>query len=157
VTVTDTFTVDIVANDPDTNTVALNLTGGSGDDVIAGGFGNDIFTGGAGDDIFQWTLGDQGTGGSPAVDIVVDFGNGTDKLDLKDLLQGEGAGNLTDYLHFTYNGITNSTTVNVSTHGDGVVDQQIVLAAVDITDAGALNDATIITNLLNQGKLVVDS
>jgi hypothetical protein len=157
VTVTDTFTVDIVANDPDTNTVALNLTGGSGDDVIAGGFGNDILTGGAGDDIFQWTLGDQGTGGSPAVDIVVDFGNGTDKLDLKDLLQGEGAGNLTDYLHFTYNGITNSTTVNVSTHGDGVVDQQIVLAAVDITDAGALNDATIITNLLNQGKLVVDS
>jgi hypothetical protein len=164
ITVEETFTIDVVANDADTSTSALNVTGGTGDDVLAGGSGNDILTGGAGGDIFQWTLGDEGTGVTPAVDIIADFGNGTDKIDLRDLLQGEhdGSGidvsNLSSYLvGFDYVEATNSTIVNVSTHGDGVVDQQIVLAAVDITDAGALSDAAIITNLLSQQKLVVDS
>jgi VCBS repeat-containing protein len=133
------------------------MFGYGGDDVLSGGAGDDVLIGGIGGDTFKWTLGDQGTVTTPAVDIIADFGNGTDKIDLKDLLQGEESGDLTDYLSFDYVEATNSTIVNVSTHGDGVVDQQIVLAAVDITDEGALNDATIIANLLSQQKLVVDS
>jgi large repetitive protein len=163
--VTDTFDVTLDGNDGLIGSSGDDaISGGTGSDTISGGAGNDMLTGGAGGDTFQWSLGDEGTESAPAVDIIADFGNGTDKLDLRDLLQGEhngsgiDASNLSSYLvGFDYVNATNSTIVNVSTHGDGVVDQQIVLAAVDITNQGALSDATIIANLLSQQKLVVDS
>jgi hypothetical protein len=134
------------------------LAGGAGNDTLSGGSGNDILTGAAGGDIFQWTLGDEGTEVAPAVDIIADFGNGTDKIDLRDLLQGESAGNLTQYLSFNYDNVTQSTTINVSTNGNGVVDQKIIVATVDLTQGGTLaNDSQIIANLLSDHKLVVDS
>ncbi|MBI4206842.1 MAG: type I secretion C-terminal target domain-containing protein, partial [Betaproteobacteria bacterium] len=140
------------------------LVGGAGNEILIGGAGNDILVGGAGNDIFRWLAADKGTLASPAVDKIVDFGNGNNALDLKDLLTGEhdGAGaslsNLSAYLHFSYDATTNTTTLNVNSQGSiagGAVDQQIVLLNFDVTPLGG-SDGAIIQNLLNQGRLITD-
>jgi Ca2+-binding RTX toxin-like protein len=167
------------------------IYGGSGNDVINSGNGNDRLIGGAGNDtmsggnsgenfvdIFAWSLGDQGTAGSPAVDTIQNFstsaagsnGTGGDVLDLRDLLQGESvgasnsAGNLTDYLHFEVTG--GSTIVHISHTGgyagggfdSAQTSQQIVLSGVDLQSlySGATTDQQIITQLLNNNKLITD-
>lgn len=130
------------------------LDGGEGNDWLIGGSGNDILIGGAGDDTFIWLDGDAGTVNAPARDEVQDFGDGNDKLDLRDLLQGEEDGDLTDYLSISKEGT--DTVIKVSTNGklgEGH-DQEIVLKDTDLgdlTDQGAL-----IRQLIDQGKLVVD-
>jgi Ca2+-binding RTX toxin-like protein len=73
------------------------LIGGAGADTLSGGVGNDTLAGGLGADVFKWSLGDQGTSATPAMDHVTDFNtatiaNGGDVLDLRDLLQGEHSG-----------------------------------------------------------------
>ncbi|WP_211251218.1 VCBS domain-containing protein [Deefgea rivuli] len=143
------------------------LRGGAGNDLLVGGAGDDILRGDAGSDTFKWTLGDQGTAGTPARDIVMDFNNAksgnaasdTDKLDLRDLLQGENSGSLTQYLHFEKSG--SDTIVHVSSKGEfagsnwtAKEDQVITLQGVDLTTAG--NDQQIITDLLNKGRLITD-
>ncbi|MDR3371988.1 type I secretion C-terminal target domain-containing protein, partial [Rhodoferax sp.] len=140
-----------------------HITGSTGSDVILGGHGNDTMTGNGGSDTFKWVLGDQGTDAHPAIDTITDFdktANG-DKLDLRDLLQGEvhtgtNAGNLADYLHFTYDSTTHATTVEVKSHGMSQAgpDQVIVLSNIDLV--GSSNDAAIIQNLLQNGKLLTD-
>jgi VCBS repeat-containing protein len=142
------------------------LDGGAGNDMLIGGAGNDTMTGGTGADVFSWSLADRGTVGTPATDTITAFGTasfaaGGDVLDLRDLLVGEShtganAGNLANYLHFSYNSGTNTTTVNVQSQGAGV-DQIITLQSADLTLGGTLTtDQQIIQNLLNNGKLVVD-
>ena len=64
------------------------LDGGWGNDKLIGGAGNDTLTGGAGKDVFVWSLGDKGTPGTPAQDVITDFNKSEDKIDLRDLLQG---------------------------------------------------------------------
>ena len=162
------------------------ITGGSGIDYIYGGAGNDTMSGGSGNviDVFAWTLGDQGAAGAPAVDTINNFsttaaGNnhtGGDVLDLRDLLQGEhvgpnnAAGNLADYLHFEVAGGT--TTIHISHTGGFAADshsvnaaftssaetQKIVLNNVDLQSvySGATTDQQIITQLLNNNKLITD-
>ncbi|MDR1994979.1 MAG: type I secretion C-terminal target domain-containing protein [Azonexus sp.] len=91
------------------------------------------------------------------------YATGGDRLDLRDLLQGEnhnvGIGNLADYLHFEKSG--SNTIIHISSGGGfagggfdvTLVDQQIVLQNTNL--AGG-NDLQIIQNLLNQGKLLTD-
>jgi len=132
------------------------LYGQGGNDTLIGGKGDDILYGGAGDDTFRWENGDAGTVGNAAHDVVKDFGNGNDKLDLADLLQGESSGNLTQYLNFSYNGM--DTVVQVSSTGvlnTSGYDQLITLEGVDLT-GGSSDQNAIINVLINQGKLVVD-
>lgn len=57
------------------------LSGGDGKDRLAGGTGNDRLNGGAGKDIFDFRAGD-------GRDIVQDFQNGIDRLDLRGLASG---------------------------------------------------------------------
>jgi len=140
------------------------ISGGDGDDVISGGAGDDILTGGLGADTFVWTLADAGTPGTPAVDTITDFDAtaNSDKLDLRDLLQGESAGTLTNYLHFEQAG--SDTLIQISSSGGftggtyvaGETDQTIILNGIDLVSAYGTTDANIITNLLSQGKLVTD-
>ncbi|GAB2881247.1 hypothetical protein GCM10027046_06880 [Uliginosibacterium flavum] len=147
------------------------LSGGDGSDRLTGGGGNDALTGGAGSDVFVWSLADRGATGSPAVDTINSYDNGSaaaggDVLDLRDLLQGEyhtgnDAGSLGNYLHFTSSG--GNTTVQISSGGAfssgfsaAAVDQQIVLSGVDLTSNGTLSDQTIIQDLLAKGKLQSD-
>lgn len=137
------------------------LYGGAGNDILVGGAGNDILIGGDGDDLFVWYRGDEGTTKAPAVDVVKDFGNGHDVLDLSDLLQGENASNLSSYLGAsteTVNGKV-STVLNISSNGhlgaDGVsgADQKIVLEGLQLDTS---DQAKLLQDLISQGKLHVD-
>ncbi|MFM2345421.1 MAG: hypothetical protein RL654_174, partial [Pseudomonadota bacterium] len=148
------------------------ISGLGGNDTLAGGTGSDWLTGGLGNDVFAWSLNDQGSKGTPAVDTITDFEIGADILDLRDLLVGEGAGagntvgNLANYLDFEVSGT--ATTIHVSTTGAftggtysaAAEDQTIVLQNVNLPSALGLTssatDAQIISAMLTQGKLVVD-
>lgn len=177
------------------------VRGGAGSDTLVGGSGSDLLRGDLGADVFAWSLGDEATtqgstaagSGNPygvgnavkvvggATDVILDFnvsstGSEVDKLDLRDLLQGEShtgtsAGNLADFLHFEKSGSGSSlaTIVHVSTTGGFSNDthavgsnysatsenQTIILKGVDLTLAGA-TDTAIIQDLLNKGKLITD-
>ena len=162
------------------------ITGSSGLDRISGGSGNDTMSAGVDTfvDVFVWSLGDQGAAGTPAVDTINNFvttaagsnHNGGDVLDLRDLLQGEhvgannAAGNLANYLHFEVSG--GNTTIHISHTGGFNADshtvsagftssaetQKIVLNGVDLQSlySGATTDQQIITQLLNNNKLITD-
>ena len=141
------------------------LSGGAGDDVLdggvnndalAGGAGSDALTGGDGIDIFKWALTDANSSSVP-VDTITDWGNGgADKLDLKDLLQGEHATavSLDAYLDFNFNSTTGDTTISVKSSVGGPVDQTIVLDNIQLAGVG---DQAIIQTLLNANRLVVDA
>ncbi|MFV7772679.1 VCBS domain-containing protein, partial [Shewanella marisflavi] len=132
------------------------LIGGAGEDILIGGLGDDTLTGGSGKadsetDTFVWQQGDTGT------DHITDFNINQDKLDLSDLLQGENAGNLENYLHFTVD--NGSTTIEIDANNDGHVDQTIVLDGVDLSYLGT-TDGQIINGLLGNdgnGALIVDN
>jgi Ca2+-binding RTX toxin-like protein len=143
------------------------LDGGNGNDILVGGMGNDALTGGAGADVFRWELSDRGVAGTPAVDTVAVFSTAQgDKLDLRDLLQGEtldgGAiGNLSNYLFVERTG--SNTTVHISSNGGftsgynaGAEDQTIVLTGIDLTSASTLTSQQVIQDLLNNNRLAVD-
>jgi VCBS repeat-containing protein len=155
------------------------LIGGAGNDTMQGGDVGENFV-----DVFVWSLGDQGVAGTPAVDTIQNFsttaaggsGSGGDVLDLRDLLVGEHVGgsnainNLADYLHFEVSG--SSTIIHVSHTGgfaadshtvgagytSGAETQQIVLSGVNLQSlySGATTDQQIITQLLNNNKLITD-
>ncbi|MGQ5524640.1 VCBS domain-containing protein, partial [Chitinimonas sp. PSY-7] len=170
------------------------LRGGEGNDRLEGGAGNDVLRGDLGADVFAWTLGDQaaragatqaGNGNDfgvsrgiglveGATDLVMDFSKAEgDKLDLRDLLQGEShlgesAGNLSNYLHFEFDRNTTRTIVHISSDGgfaNGVYDisrenQSIVLQNVNLTrddlDNALLNNNAIIQDLLRNNRLITD-
>ncbi|MGV8865001.1 MAG: beta strand repeat-containing protein, partial [Pseudomonas sp.] len=97
-----------------------NLSGGLGNDILIGGKGNDILTGGAGADTFVWLKGDTNTtattGTGLGTDVIKDFSTAQgDKLDLRDLLQGETDATLTNFLKATVVGA--NTTLDISTTG----------------------------------------
>ncbi|KPN92160.1 retention module-containing protein [Pseudomonas nunensis] len=143
------------------------LNGGGGDDLLIGGLGNNTLTGGPGADTFQWLAGNSGH------DVVTDFTPGTDKLDLSQLLQGENGttASLDDYLHFTVTGSGASlvTSIDVSAMAGATPTQTIDLAGVNLAShygvtpgaggvvAGGHDTATIITGMLNDHSLKVDT
>ncbi|TXI43485.1 Ig-like domain-containing protein, partial [Methylophilus sp.] len=149
------------------------LDGGAGNDILIGGKGNDTLTGGAGVDVFKWDQGDDvKVNNLVPRDTITDFNKssvsqGGDILDVRDLLQGENAGNLVNYLHFEKSGT--DTIIHISSNGGFATDahnvsgsfssgnttQQIVLSGVDLT-TGQTSDAAIISNLLSQQKLITD-
>ncbi len=148
------------------------LNGCAGNDVLRGGAGNDQLTGGLGADVFQWRLADRGTAGAPAIDTIADFSPaarsaGGDVLDLRDLLQGESANSLQNYLDFNVSG--GNTEVRISSTGGfaggsysaASEDQRIVMSGVDIRSAlglgGGATDAQIIAERRNRAKLVTDA
>ena len=92
------------------------LYGGNGNDLLIGGKGNDILYGGAGADTFAWKAGDTNSGG---FDVIKDFSTKEgDKIDLRDLLQGEDSNdlnNLSKYLQITNDG--KDTTIEISSTG----------------------------------------
>jgi len=111
-------------------------------------------------------LADSGTVGVPASDTITDFNTAAnvDKLDLRDLLQGETAvgvgANLEDYLHFEKVGT--DTVVHISSNGSfnngynpAAEVQTITLQNVDLVGSYT-NDQQIIQNLLDNQKLITD-
>jgi hypothetical protein len=133
------------------------LQGGEGADLLIGGTGSDSLIGGAGIDIFALEAGDEGVTGL-TIDTIEGFtvGTGGDVLDLSDMLSGENLGNLDNYFEFSYDAVTNSTTIAIDTTGSGGLGQQIVLGNVDLTLNGNLSDQQILDNLLSTNNLIVD-
>ncbi|MFW9082664.1 retention module-containing protein [Pseudomonas sp. P2757] len=69
------------------------LLGGTGNDTLMGGPGNDILIGGSGGDTFVWKSGDTGN------DVIKDFkASEGDRIDLRDLLQGETGSTIDNFL-----------------------------------------------------------
>ncbi|XHF31231.1 type I secretion C-terminal target domain-containing protein [Pseudomonas chlororaphis] len=72
------------------------LLGGTGNDTLIGGQGNDILIGGSGADTFVWKAGDTGN------DVIKDFkASEGDRIDLRDLLQGETGSTIDNFLKIT--------------------------------------------------------
>ncbi|WP_434607509.1 retention module-containing protein [Pseudomonas sp. R1-7] len=86
------------------------LLGGSGSDTLIGGKGNDTLIGGLGGDTFVWKSGDTGN------DVIKDFKAGDgDRIDLRDLLQGETGSTIDHFLKIsTVDGVSS---LQVSTSG----------------------------------------
>jgi len=117
---TDIFSYTMTDGDGNTSAANLTLTTnetitgttgndilstGSGNDTLIGGAGDDTLTGGLGADVFKWSLGDQGSTTTPAIDHITDFSlSQKDVLNIGDLLQGESgttsANNLGQFLNF---------------------------------------------------------
>ncbi|WP_095151683.1 retention module-containing protein [Pseudomonas sp. Irchel s3b5] len=76
------------------------LDGGDGNDVLLGGKGNDTLIGGLGGDTFVWKAGDTGN------DVIKDFNaDQGDRIDLRDLLQGETGSTIDNFLKITEAGV----------------------------------------------------
>lgn len=90
------------------------------------------------------------------MDVITDWGNGTDVLDLSDMLQAESstASTLDGHLSFSLNG-DGHTEIAVSSDYGGPVVQTIVLEGVDLV-TGFADDQAIIQHLLDNGRLVTD-
>jgi serralysin len=71
-----------------------HLSGGVGNDLLAGGGGSDTLTGGAGSDIFIFTATENGTSRAGEHDVVTDFQQGVDLLDISALYEGISFGGL---------------------------------------------------------------
>ncbi|WP_434579419.1 retention module-containing protein [Pseudomonas sp. Z5-35] len=86
------------------------LLGGTGNDTLIGGKGNDTLFGGLGGDTFVWKSGDTGT------DVIKDFkASDGDRIDLRDLLQGETGSTIDHFLKIsTVDGVSS---LQVSTTG----------------------------------------
>ena len=115
------------------------LYGQGGNDVLRGGTGSDQLFGGSGADLFVWRQGDAGRIGAPDQDRVHDFNaQEGDRLDLRDLLQGEHAGNLDDYLKLFAAGedavllVSSTGQLNAGGPAGAQADLQIRLDGVDV-------------------------
>ncbi len=110
------------------------LYGGLGDDILVGGADVDTLEGGAGADVFKMTTDDLGSS-----DIITDFENGTDLLDLSDILEGSNlitdADSLNEYLAFTE--VEGDVQVIIDSNGEttsGGVLYEITLQNTSIAD-----------------------
>ncbi|HSC69137.1 MAG TPA: cadherin-like domain-containing protein, partial [Cellvibrio sp.] len=161
------------------------ISGGSGNDTMSGGAAGenfvDVFVWSLGDQGAAGapasdTIQNFSTAAPAAAATAGSSATGGDVLDLRDLLQGESigannsAGNLANFLHFEVAGGT--TTIHISHTGGFSADahtvsgsftssaetQKIVLSGVNLQSlySGATSDQQIITQLLNNNKLITD-
>jgi Ca2+-binding RTX toxin-like protein len=132
------------------------IVGTEQDDVIYGTAGNDILTGGEGNDTFVWTSGDAGVTGSPAIDVVTDFGTANNVLDLSDLLQDGNEENIGDYLFAEVQ--DGDTVLYVNSQGllDGNPDNADQIVTLQGVALGGEDSAAIIQILLDHDQLKID-
>jgi Ca2+-binding RTX toxin-like protein len=128
----------------DNNNILIGLDGDdiigglAGNDTIIGGAGRDLLTGGAGADSFVYqAITDSGTTGATR-DIIYDFTQGQDLIDLSaiDAITGGGDdafnfignsafSNTAGELRYDYQG--GYTIISMDVNGDGIADSQITL------------------------------
>ena len=133
---------------------ADRLEGGTGNDILSGGLGPDRMNGGGGADRFRIVEADG------KIDVIEDFGNGNDALDLSSLLTGIGGGtgaDLTGHLRFVFNGTNTNLRIDADGSGElapAAADARVTFEGVDLT--GGLGDqAAIIDQLIASGQLDV--
>ncbi|OQW38336.1 MAG: hypothetical protein A4C66_12040 [Nitrospira sp. HN-bin3] len=110
------------------------LTGNAAGNVLTGGHGADRMTGGAGSDVFKYnrTIGSGGDSGTTATsrDIITDFANGIDKINLADFpgtfaFIGKSAFTAANQVNYTQ--VAGNTIIGLDTDGNGVPNVQIQL------------------------------
>ena len=136
------------------------LNGEAGNDTLIGGAGNDILSGGDGDDLFIWEAGDEGVIGNAAVDVVRDFGNGDDVLDIRQLLDYESGEQLADYIVAEQEG--GDTVLYLNSQGNlgsdkSNADQVVRLEGKSFSDFGGGSAQDVIDHMIQTGKLNIDS
>ncbi|MGB5856058.1 MAG: VWA domain-containing protein, partial [Oceanisphaera sp.] len=126
------------------------IYGQEGDDLINGGMGNNILSGGGGIDTFQFTEVD-----ADSINVITDFLDGQNILDLSALLSGEEGGDLSDYLNFTLDG--DDTLLTVSPSGVGGDLQEIRFENTDLLNAYSVTDSNDLINAMFAAQtLIVD-
>jgi len=141
------------------------LDGGAGNDILIGGLGNDTLKGGLGADVFKWGADDLGSAGniSNSTDTITDFSlTQGDQLDLRDLLTGESAGNIFDYIDIVMQG--SATHIRISSTGNFTggaynateEDARIVLSNTNLfTGSGTTTEAELIGQLITNQTLLI--
>jgi len=118
----------------------------------------DVLIGSDEADVFVWSLSD-GSSDSDSADTIRDFDVTEDAIDLGDLLSGYNASedDLANFISVTYDSDSGNTVIQVSSNGDGQVDQTITVEGVDLTDVdgdGAADDLTTLLNQLRTGSII---
>jgi Ca2+-binding RTX toxin-like protein len=131
------------------------LVGGAGDDILAGGVGIDKLTGSSGKDIFVFTDTELGTTKRGAHDVITDFQQGTDKIDISALFDGGSYGGLkagalsgrpADAYKVGFYSETGKTWLEGDTNGDGAADFVIELTgAYKLTGTDFLVSQSLLT------------
>ncbi|MCQ4346918.1 Ig-like domain-containing protein, partial [Pseudomonas stutzeri] len=104
------------------------ISGGAGNDTLIGGEGDDILLGGTGADTFVWKAGDTGK------DVIKDFNIAEgDRIDLSELLQGENAANILDYLRVD----TATATLQISSTGTLMADGSNADVTIRLENGGS--------------------
>ncbi len=126
----------------DGGTGSDTLLGGAGNDTLIGGPGDDILIGGSGADTFVWKSGDTG------YDVIKDFNAAQgDRLDLRDLLQGETDDTIGNFLRMsTTDGVS---TLQISTTGKFTDAGSVANADVTIQLAGSNLSGSSIYSLIS--------
>ena len=133
------------------------------DSLLLAGAGSETLIGLAGEaDTFEWNLAD----GMSSGDTIQGFEEGSDVIDLSDLLTGYDPADpnnddLADFIQVAYDSATGDTTIEVSSNGDGTIDQVIKVEGVDLTDDVSLtglsgNDSinAILSDMMTKGTLI---
>jgi len=124
------------------------------DSLLLAGAGSETLVGLTGEaDTFEWNLAD----GTAEGDTILGFEEGTDAIDLSDLLTGyDSADNLTDFISVTTETVGGQTNTIISINSDGEggdTDQKIVVEGVDWV--GSETDmASILNSLITSGKII---
>ena len=122
--------------------------------LLIAGAGSETLVGLTGEaDTFEWNLAD----GTAEGDTILGFEEGTDAIDLSDLLTGyDSADNLTDFISVTTETVGGQTNTIISINSDGEgedTDQKIVVEGVDWV--GSETDmASILNSLITSGKII---
>ena len=101
------------------------LSGGAGNDYLDAGFGNDSLTGGDGNDVFAFTARQFGN------DIIVDFVQGQDKIDLSILHAGDLA-SLQPFM--TQSGLDTVISIQYGSYSESITIKGIVPTALTAAD-----------------------
>ncbi len=126
------------------------LFGGAGQDTLIGGPGADILAGGDGNDTFKWLAGDMAGTADEHFDTILDWSNGSNKLDITELLSDFGFNSqdhdLADWVQVTNDGT--DTTIAVAT-------------SVADAEAGSHSNLVLLEGVVTDfdglvGKLIVD-
>jgi len=108
-------------------------------------------------DLFVWGEAVSADSETPAVDILSGFtlGPAGDVLDLSDLLVGEDAASVSNYLAFSV--VTGDSIIAVDAQGKGDFERsyKVVLEGIDVSLLGDSN-ATIASKLISDGNLQID-
>ncbi|WP_133126115.1 VWA domain-containing protein, partial [Vibrio sp. 10N.286.49.B3] len=125
------------------------LIGGAGDDILIGGLGDDILTGGDDDNLFKWVDAslDDGT------DVITDFTDGEDKIDLSELLADTNSNDMNDLLA-NISVEVDGDNINLIIPHDNDTQSQTIVLKNGATEFSSYVDAssgeiTSVTNFLN--------